>query len=524
MSILAKAIPGTGLLPLPLLTLCLSLLTPACAVRKAPRWPQENLLVVALENPPVHLDPRVGTDQASSRVFEVILNGLVTKDSSGNLVPDLAASWEVLDEGKRYRFRLRSDVCFHDGRPLTSADVVWTFGTIVDGTVATAKRAAFVRLQAVEAVDPLTVDFVLSEPFGPFLLDLTPSQGVIPRGTTPEEMNARPVGTGPFRVVRRRPDELILERFDAYWGGPAPLERLVFRVVPDATVRALELLKGSVQLVVNDLSPDVIPLFRASPHYRVVEDPGANYAYLGLNLEDPILSDVRVRRALAHAIHRQRLVDTLWRGLGVVTETILPPGHWARHEGLQPIPYDPAAARRLLDEAGYPDPDGEGPQPRFILTYKTSTNEPYVLQAQIIQEMARQAGIGLEIRSYEFATFYEDIRKGNFQLFSLVRTGVADPHIFHLILHSESLPPKGQNRGRYQNPEFDRLIAAGARRVNPQDRLPYYLKAQEIFARDLPYISLYTKVNVAVMPAVLDGYQNYPSGEFYSLKNLRWRR
>lgn len=503
-------------------SLCLT--AAACLRSRGPVWPEANELVVALESPPVSLDPRVATDQSSARIFAVLLNGLATKDESGNPLPDLATSWELLDGGRRYRFHLRPGVRFHDGRVLSPADVVWTFGTILDGTVPTSKRGAFPQLLGVAAAGPAAVDFQLSEPSGSFPLELTSSMGVVPAGTTPEDMNRRPIGTGPFRLVERTPDRVVLERFDAHYGGPPGLDRLVFKVVPDATVRALELLKGSAQLVVNDLPPDLVPRFRRDPRYRVVEGPGATYSYLGLNLTDPLLADVRVRRALALAIDRERLVATLWQGLGVPTETMIPHAHWAHHEGLRPLPHDPAAARRLLDAAGHPDPDGPGPAPRFTLTYKTSTNEPYVLQAQAIQAMLAEVGIDLRIRTYEFATFYEDVRKGNFEVFAMLRTGVLDPAVYRLVLHSASFPPAGQNRGRYTNARFDWLIERGGQLTAPAARRPYYLEAQEILARELPYISLYIKTNVAVMPAELVGYRSHLNGEFLSLKDVYWRR
>jgi peptide/nickel transport system substrate-binding protein len=300
------------------------------------------------------------------------------------------------------------------------------------------------------------------------------------------------------------------------------MDRIILRAVPDPTVRALELRKGSVQLIVNGLAPDVIPGFRADSELRVVENPGSNYLYLGLNLDDPVLSQVAVRQAMAQALDRERLVESLYRGLGVVTETAMPPGHWARNEDLEPIPYDPAAARKLLDQAGFADPDDSGPATRFDLTYKTSTDETALLQAQILQAMLADVGIGIEIRSYEFATFYNDIKQGNFQVFSLTWTGIVDPDFYAFTLHSGRVPPAGANRGRYRNPEFDRLIEAGARAVVAEERRPHYLRAQEILAAELPYISLFTKVNVAVMPRRLEGYRNYLSGELYSLKTIRW--
>ena len=390
-----------------------------------PEWPEDNVLVLTLNNAPTNLDPRLGTDASSQRIFELILNGLVGKDPQGNLTPALAESWEILDGGRRYRFHLRPGVTFHDGRTMTARDVKWTYGTIVDGTVATPKSAAYDRVTEIEVVDPMTVDFHLTEPFGSFLVEFTSAQGVIPAGTTPEQMNEHPIGTGPFRFARMTPETVTLERFPECWEGVPYVERVVLREIPDATVRVLELMKGTAQLLINDVPPDMIPRFREHPSYAVVEDPGAVYSYIGFNLRDPLLDDVRVRRALAHAIDRQKLVDTLWRGLGVVSETMLPPGLYYRHEDLPLYEYDQQLAGRLLDEAGYPDPPGDAP--RFELSYKTSTNEPYVLQAQIIQQMLAEVGIEVEISSQEFATFYEDIRRGNFQLFSLLRFGVTDP-------------------------------------------------------------------------------------------------
>lgn len=483
--------------------------------------PRVNELVVALENPPLNLDPRVGTDQGAGRVWEVMLSGLVTKDTSGNLLPDLAESWEILDDGTRYRFHLRPQVTFHNGKPCTAADVVWSFMTLLDGTVISPKRGAFAQLQHVEAIDKHTVDFVLTEPYAAFPTNLTSFDGIIPDGTTPEVFNRQPIGTGPFRLVEHGPEHILFEPFENYWEGRPSLDRLIFRPVPDDTVRLLELRKGSVQLVV-DLPPDAVAQFRQEQAFKVVEDPGSNYAYVGVNMEDPILRDPRVRRAIALSLDRATLVRTLWKGLGVVTETMMPPGHWAHHETLGRIPYDPEEARKLLDEAGFPDPDGDGPQERFRLSFKTSTREIYVLQAQILQSMMAAVGIEVDIRSYEFATFFTDIKQGNFQLFSLVWTGIIDPDIYNLTLHSAKIPPAGANRGRYRNAKFDQLIEQGARLSSPEERRPIYIEAQEILARDLPYISLYTKVNVAVMPAALEGYKNYPSGELYSLKQVRW--
>ncbi|HEX6201556.1 MAG TPA: ABC transporter substrate-binding protein [Thermoanaerobaculia bacterium] len=494
----------------------------ACGGRGGPTWPAGNELTVALPSAPIHLDPRVGGDASSDEAHGLLFDGLLATDPRGELVGDLARDWQVLDGGRRLRFRLHPDVRFHDGRPLTAADVVWTYGSIVDGTVATAKRAAFDPVARIEAVEERIVDFHLHAPNASFPVELT--LGVVPAGALPEEVDARPVGSGPFRFAGRSPERLDLAAFEEHFAGRPHLDRLTLKEVPDATVRTLELMDGAVQLVVDDLTPDVVPRFRADPAYRVVEAASGDYAYLGFNLRDPALADRRVRRAVAHALDRERLVATLWRGLGVVGETMLPPGHWARDEALPAIPHDPAAARRLLDAAGFPDPDGDGPRTRLALELKTSTTETYFLQAQVIQAMLAEVGIDLTVRSLEFATFYADVQRGDFQLFTLVRTGIVDPNIYRLTLHSASTPPAGHNRGFYANPRFDRLVDRANLVTDRAARRELYLEAQRILAADLPYVSLFVKKSFAVMPAELGGFTPRIHRKLGSLPDVRWVR
>ena len=486
-----------------------------------PDWPQDNSLVVILESAPINLDPRVGTDQSSARVWELISNGLVGKDSQGTLFPDLAESWEVLDEGTRYRFYLRQGVVFHDGTSFDAEDVVWTYRTMLEGKVTSSKVAALEPIDRIEAVDPYTVDFYLVRPHGPLLADLTSYMAIVPKGKSSPAMNRQPIGTGAFQFASRTADRVELVPFDQAFEGRPHFERLVLKEVADATVRVLELRRGSAQIVVNGLPPDSVIGFRGNPHYRVDVTPGSNYQYIGFNLEDPLLSKAAVRRAIAHAIDRDQLIDSLWQGLATVTDSMMPDGHWARAE-LVANPYDPELSLDLLEQAGFPDPDGDGPQPRLSITYKTSTSESGRLQAEILQQMLSAVGIELEIRSFEFATFLQDVQQGNFQMYSLRWTGVLDPHLYYLTLHSASVPPGGANRGRFRNPRFDQLIEQGAQAFSPQDRRPFYLEAQQILNRELPYISLFHTQTVAVRAAGIEGYVGYPSAELYSLKTARW--
>jgi peptide/nickel transport system substrate-binding protein len=240
-------------------------------------------------------------------------------------------------------------------------------------------------------------------------------------------------------------------------------------------------------------------------------------------MRDRVLKDKRVRHAIGYAIDRQAIVDYLRRGLARPAIGILPPVSWAFEPSVFQFSHDIAKARALLDEAGYPDPDGDGPAPRLTLTLKVSTNEFIRLQAAVIQQDLKQVGIDLDVRSYEFATLYADVLKGNFQLFTLQWVGVSDPDMLRRVFHSKQMPPSGFNRGYYENPEVDRLIDAATVAATDDERRRLYGDAQRVIAEDAPYISLWYKTNVAVSRKGLEGVKLTPSAEFTFLKDVAKR-
>ncbi len=240
-------------------------------------------------------------------------------------------------------------------------------------------------------------------------------------------------------------------------------------------------------------------------------------------MRDPVLRDKRVRHALGYAINRQAIVDYLRRGLARPAVGILPPASWAFDEDVFQFTYDPAKAQALLDEAGYRDPDGAGPAPRLRLSLKVSTNEFIRLQAAVIQQDLKLVGIELDVRSYEFATLYADVLKGNFQLFTLQWVGVSDPDMLRRVFHSQQMPPNGFNRGYYANPEVDRLIDAAMAASTEGERKRLYSEAQRVIAEDAPYISLWYKTNVAVSRTDIKGVTLTPSADFTILRNVTKR-
>jgi peptide/nickel transport system substrate-binding protein len=241
----------------------------------------------------------------------------------------------------------------------------------------------------------------------------------------------------------------------------------------------------------NALTADMVNALRRDPHLAVETGPGTTYTYMGMNLRDPILKDVRVRQALAYAINRGPMVHYIWRDLVEPASSVLPPQHWAFDPAAMQYGYDPQRARQLLDQAGFPaGHDGV----RFHLSIKTTAEEWNRLLGAILQQQLKDVGIAVDIRSSEFATFYADVQKGAFQLFTGLRwTGGSnqDPDIFEYVFHSSSIPPRRANRGFYSNPKVDALIDAGARELDPEKRRAIYLQVQEILNQDLPYIHLW---------------------------------
>ncbi len=482
-SLLLRALASSWLVLLLFLTSCSS-------------KPPADTAVMIIESSPTNLDPRVGTDAQSERIDKLMFDSLVRRDEHLNLQPWVAERWEIPDP-LTYVFHLRNDVGFSDGRPLTSADVKWTLDSIMSGQIRTAKAATYQFIDHIEVPNPYTLIVKLKEPYATLLWNLSDGAfGIVPNGAG-SDFSQHPIGSGPFRLVSMTQDrDVIVERNPNYWSTPAKIPRVQFIVVPDPTTRALELRKGSADAAVNALSPDTVVTLERDPKLVTERAPGTIYAYLAMNLRDPILKDVRVRQAIAHALNREPLIKYLWRDQVRPADSILPTQSWAYNGDVQHYPHDPAKARELLDAAGYkPGRDGI----RFHVTMKTSTEESTRLFAAVLQQQLRAVGIALDIRSFEFATFYADVVKGSVQLYSMRWIGGnEDPDIFESVFDTASFAPKRANRSYYSNAEVDKLIADGRSTVDEEQRRKDYFEIQRILAHDLPYINLWYFDNILV--------------------------
>ena len=379
--------------------------------------------MVALDAEPQSLDPRFGTDVASSRAADLLHAGLTRPGPGATRVPALARAWHAPDP-RTLVFDLRPDFRFADGEPVTADDVKATYEAILDPAIGSPKRAALAMLAAVEAPDAYTVVMRLRQPFEP-LLDAT-GIGILPAAHARDRVDVS-VGAGPFRVVRSEPDRLVLEPNPGWPDGPVAIGTVVLRVVPDrpgarprAPARRPPAARGSARARAARLAA---PRSGASPcsdcRARASRTWPSTSAIRGSRSR-------RVREAIALALDREALVRSVLGGTARVATGLLAPEHWA----YAPLPVrgpDLARARRLLDRAGWPDPDGDGPAPRFRLVYKTSSIPVRRRLAEAIQAQLAAVGIAVDVRTYEWGTLYADVRAGDFELAAMSWVGVAIP-------------------------------------------------------------------------------------------------
>jgi peptide/nickel transport system substrate-binding protein len=477
--------------------------------------PDPDTVVMIIESSPTNLDPRVGIDAQSERIDSLIFDDLLERDEHLNVKPALAERWETPDP-LTYIFHLHSGVRFQDGRPLTSRDVKWTFDSLLQGKIRSTKAAAYRFVDHIDAPDDRTVIFHLKEPFVTLLWNLSDgAMGIVPYGSL-GEVTKHPIGSGPFRFSSAEPDkDVVLERNEAYWGDKARLARVHFIVVPDTTTRALELRKGSADLAINALTPDMVFTLERDPRLNVLRAPGTVLSYLAFNLRDPILGDVRVRRALAYALDRGPMVKYLWRGFAQPAYSLLPTQSWAYDGDIPRYEHNPQRAREILDAAGYRVVNGV----RFHLVMKTSTDENTRLMVAVLQQQLREVQIQLDIRTFEFATFFSDVTRGAFQLYSLRWIGGnEDPDMFEYAFHSAKFPPNGANRSFYVNPRLDALVDRARAELNQNTRKELYAEIQRILAEDLPYIDLWYLDNVLVHTKRMKNLSLNPSGNYDFLK------
>lgn len=502
--------------------IAISTLLAGMALPALAKAPAGGDLVVALGSAPATLDPFLATDANGVRIsHQLIFATLLRLDDSLSVAPGVA-EWRRISP-TIYRFKVRRGHRFSNGASLNARDVVFTLRRFMaKGTGSPYGAGLREKISRIRALSALDFEITLKGPYASFLSDL-----ILPVVSRKDrwggaDSGSRLNGSGPYRLARRSVGEIVLER-NPYARTRAGMARVVFKVIKDDSTRMLKFRKGDIHLGINVLPLDKLAWFKRKPlarEYRLIEAPGLSFQYLGFNLRDPILSNPLVRRALAHAINVDLLIKYRQRGHSERATGLFPAGSPFSDGSLRPYPYDPAIAERLMTQAGYPLKNGR----RFSLVYKTSTDRSSVNRARIIAGDLKKVGVGVEVRSYEWATFYEDVKKGNFQIYSLRWIGVSDPGFLFELLHSKKFPPAGRNRGRYANGAMDALLEKARLEIDPARRRRIYQGVARRVHADLPYLSLWHNNNVAVVHRGLSGFRLHPSGGFEHLAALTWKR
>ena len=470
----------------------------------------DGTLRMGLATAPRNLDPRFATDAVSECINRLLYRRLVAFDAASRPVPALAA-WEQ-PTPTRYLFTLGKAVrVFSDGSRLNAEDVKATYASILDPAGASPHRALLSSIQDIEIYGPDRIEFRLSEPDPLFPAYL--GIGILPAALIRHNhgFQRAPVGSGPFRFLDwPETGRLRLER-------RRDRQRLDLLVVKDPNVRVMKLLRGEIHLLQNDLAPDLLGYLRGRPEVRVREIGGTNFSYLGFNLQDPITGLLPVRQAIAYTIDRRAILHFLFQDGGRLAEAMFPPEHWTGTPGLAGYVHDPARAEALLATAGF------GPEQPLRLVYKTSSDPFRVRLATVIQAQLARVGIQVEVRSYDWGTFYGDIKAGRFQLYSLSWVGIRTPDIFRYVFHSTSVPPQGANRGRYRSPHADRIIETARAEQDLERQTEHYRQLQALLLEELPYVPLWYENQVCAYRNEVQGYRLAPDGNYDGLVEVELR-
>lgn len=430
------------------------------------RGSEPGTLVIAIEATPRGFDPRFSTTNTySARLMQLIYDTLLVKNERFEFMPSLAERFEESPDSRTFTFHLRTGVRFHNGKSLTAADVKYTFDSLLSPELKSPIRGAVDKITSIETPDSQTVIFHAREPFYTFIGSL-PAIGIIPEGAGIEMIYA-PVGSGPYKLSYYREGEGVrMEANTDYWGGAPATARVHVKVVADNTTRQAELMSGAVDLAYNaGFDPETIRALNGRRGIQVVLKEGANIDYLGLNLtKGSLLSNQKLCQAIAYAIDRDVIIHNLLRDQARRAEGIMPPEHWAYSNSIINYDYDPERAKRLLDEAGMPDPDGDGPQSRVTITLLTTTTQMSRNIASVIQDQLRRVGIQLELQSLELATLLDKINKAQFDLYYLRGIGFNQgTDVFQFVYHS-----------RYQDSEFNEAITRLRATNEPNQMKPLF--------------------------------------------------
>jgi len=471
-----------------------------------------------------NLIPLLSSDSTSHEISSMVFNGLVKYDKNLNIVGDLAESWELSKGGLVITFRLRKGVTWHDGRPFTAQDVLFTYQVTIDPKTPTAYSGDFLKVKKAEVLNDYTFRVTYDKPFAPALMSwgsaILPKHLLAGKDITASSLARHPVGTGPYMFKEWVPGQkIVLISNPDYFEGRPYIDGNIMRIIPDTATMFLELRSNGIDRM--NLTPLQYTrqtennLFRNN--YNKYRYLSFSYTYLGYNLINPLFSDKRVRQAIAYGINKDEIIQGILLGLGKAATGPYKPGTWVYNPNVKTYPYDPRKARELLAEAGWKDTNGDGilekdGQPFVFEIITNQGNDIRAKCAEIIQRHLAELGIKVKIRVLEWAAFVNDfINKRRFDATILGWTIPLDPDIYD-VWHSSKTGPQELNFISYKNEEVDKLIEKGRGTFDQQERKKYYDRIQEILAEEQPYTFLYVPDALPIVHARFRGIEPAPLG------------
>ncbi len=479
-----------------------------------------------------NLIPYLASDSASSTITGYVFNGLLKLDKDLNIAPSLAESWRVSDDGLTITFHLRQGVKWHDGQPLTAEDALFTYKFVIDPKTPTPYAADLLEVEEAEVVDRYTFRVRYKRPFSralyAWLGDIVPRHLLEGQDVQTSPLARHPIGTGPYIFVSWKTGSSIeLKANPEYFEGRPYLDRVIYKIIPDLATMFLELQAGNVDMM--SLTPIQYARQTATPQFKARFNKyrylASSYTYLGYNLRSGFFSDRRVRQAFSYAINVEEIIDGVLLGYGQPANGPFKPGTWAHDPNIKPYPFDQAKARKLLDEAGWIDRDGDGVRDKqgqpFAFTILTNQgNSSRLKTAIIIQQRLKEIGVRTQVRAVEWAAFIKEfVDKHNFDALILAWTLPPDPDPY-AVWHSSKTEPGGLNFVGYKNEEVDRLLETGRQTFDQAVRRRAYFRFQEILHQDQPYTFLYVPDALPVVAARIHGVEPAVSGIGHNF--IRW--
>ena len=462
----------------------------------------------------IHLDPIQPLDGESAKVCDAIYDTLVQfRNNTTEIEPALAEAWESSPDGLVWTFYLRQGVLFHDGTPFNADAVIFS----LTRPEAMARDFHEEFIDHIVALDAFTVEFQLKKAYAPFISTLAETVFSIVSPTAVAKFGAdfdnNPVGTGPFKFVRwDKHNEIVLTTNDRYWAGSPALDGLIFRSIPDNAVRLMELQQGNIHAM-EFPNPDDIPMIQRDPRFKLIMQPSLNVGFIAMNMDKPPFDNLKVRLAINHAIDKATIIRELYQGRAIPAKNPIPPTLWSYDDSIEDYAYDPALAKQLLTEAGYPD---GFETTLWALSVPRSYIPDGLALGKLLQSELRDVGIKAEIVTYDWDVYVSKILNGEHDMVMLGWNSGDDPDdLFYSLLSIPAAEKPILNLSFYRSDEMQDVLEHARTRTDQDERIALYREAQAIFHRDAPWVALVHTQRILVIDRRVKNLQLPPIGWKY---------